>query len=358
MTDLFQKLRDKKAFIHLACAGAGASVIQELSSEPGASAWLNAADFLYSTESTDAFLGFKPEQYVFSTTAIYMAMEAYMKAYKWGRENPLGVGLTASIATERVHRGGQRWDIAVVTNDSLCMLNYLASDKTKGREARAADEAAIKGNILGLLHWIMDHGASTWKWRLDDFQIRETVLNFLACKGKEMEPCAIYPGAFNPPHKAHYQLANMAREKTGADVAYHINIDHPIKGTLTGQQILQRKKLLAGEKLLLSRDLPLYLDLARAYPGSPIVIGTDALQRMLDPKWGPNVYEMVQEFCQLGTVFYVGERIVNGQVLTADEVLRKWNNTSVQMNNRWIQVVGVTGSESSTEIRNEVDRAS
>lgn len=56
----------------------------------------------------------------------------------------------------------------------------------------------------------------------------------------------------------------------------------------------------------------LYLDKARAFPGVPMIIGSDALQRMLDPKWGPDPEELGEEFDRLGTFFYVTERALNG----------------------------------------------
>lgn len=350
---LFQKLRDSKAFIHVACAGAGSSLIHELWSEPGASAWLDGASFIYSPESMNDFLGFSPEKSVCEDTAIYMAMKAYQNAYKWGRENPIGVGVTASVASLVEHRGDHRAHYAIVTNDS-CYVNEEKFSKGIGKEYRECDEIDVRMSV----GWMLEELLKSVKdpaWlgvELGSENFLEKVLSYHDLSYTDHGPCAIYPGAFNPPHAGHHRFADMVRVATGKEVVYHINIDHPIKGTLTGQQILQRKKLLANETVFFTRELPLYIDLAKAYPGTPIVIGTDAIQRMLDPKWGPNVDVMVDQFCDLGTVFYVGERVIEGKVLTLAEVLKTWNGSSVSDNDAWTKVIGVTGPENSTEIRN------
>lgn len=54
-----------------------------------------------------------------------------------------------------------------------------------------------------------------------------------------------------------------------------------------------------------------------------MVIGVDALDRMLDPKWGPAVNPMLVEYAQLGTIFYVAPRIIAGRKLTLDQVLER-----------------------------------
>ena len=59
-------------------------------------------------------------------------------------------------------------------------------------------------------------------------------------------------------------------------------------------------------------------DKARRFPGSRILIGVDALIRMLDPKWGPPIEPMLQEFRQLGIKFLVADREVDGKLLTLD----------------------------------------
>jgi hypothetical protein len=51
------------------------------------------------------------------------------------------------------------------------------------------------------------------------------------------------------------------------------------------------------------------------------VIGADALLRMLDPKWGPEPLPMVCEFSELGTKLLVVGREIDGQFMTAHDVL-------------------------------------
>lgn len=71
--------------------------------------------------------------------------------------------------------------------------------------------------------------------------------------------------------------------------------------------------------VLTERD-PLFIDKARQFPGAGIALGVDALVRMLDPSWGPNVAEMLETFRALGTRFYVVGRSVDGRWTTIDDV--------------------------------------
>ena len=71
--------------------------------------------------------------------------------------------------------------------------------------------------------------------------------------------------------------------------------------------------------VLTERD-PLFIDKARQFPGAGIALGVDALVRMLDPSWGPNVGEMLETFRALGTRFYVVGRSVDGRWTTLDDV--------------------------------------
>ena len=79
---------------------------------------------------------------------------------------------------------------------------------------------------------------------------------------------------------------------------------------------MERAKLLEGYARLFTQNDPLYLDKARKFPGAKIVVGVDALIRMLDPKWGVAVEPLIAEFRALGTKFLVADREVNGQVET------------------------------------------
>jgi len=93
---------------------------------------------------------------------------------------------------------------------------------------------------------------------------------------------------------------------------------------------------------------PLYIEKARSFPGKAFVIGVDALLRMLDPKWGVEVPELLREFYELGTSFYVVGREVEGEWRTLEDVLTQipssYQNLFTEVGGRW--------DVSSTALRN------
>jgi hypothetical protein len=64
----------------------------------------------------------------------------------------------------------------------------------------------------------------------------------------------------------------------------------------------------------------MYLDKARAYPGIPLVLGADAMVRMLDPKWGLDLKEMFLAFKKLDTKLLVAGRTIGDKFVTVVDI--------------------------------------
>ena len=69
----------------------------------GSSAYLSGATFPYAPEEQEELLGFMPEHFCSREAAVDLASAAYMKAYRFGGKKPVGVGITASVASEKEH---------------------------------------------------------------------------------------------------------------------------------------------------------------------------------------------------------------------------------------------------------------
>jgi hypothetical protein len=103
----------------------------------------------------------------------------------------------------------------------------------------------------------------------------------------------------------------MAREN-GA--TFHVTVNPPHKPALSVTDVLRRAKWLDGFPRLFTADDPLYLDKARRFPGAKFLIGVDALERMLDPKWGVEPPVLLEELRRLGIRFLVADREVDGVI--------------------------------------------
>jgi Cytidylyltransferase-like len=357
MTDaaeLLQRLRDEaRARVYVACTGAGAGLSELLWSVPGASSFLVGTSFPYATSAVDEFVGFGVEHYASAATAVDLASAAFLHA--GAGSDAVGVGLTASVASLRPHRGEHRVYAASVTRQGS-RAYALELPRASGHAARTSDGAtadllgfvavldavglpsdAISSALPGLTTANAD-ALGNERFHAHPF--------FRATGAREELPRDVrvaFPGTFDPPHAGHLGMADAAQGLTGQTPIFWITAEPPHKAAVPFPELLRRARLLRGHDVLFTAGEPLYLDKARRYPGCHFVIGTDALGRMFDPKWGPGVDQLVREFRGLGTRFYVTSRLLDGKLVTLRDIADAPEDLCVEVPGRW--------DVSSTEIR-------
>jgi len=327
------KLKELGVSIHVIATGAGASVQQELWETPGSSAYLSGGSFPYSIEEQASILGFHPKHACSQETVIDLASNAYMKAYQWHGKKAVGLGLTASVASEQEHRGDHRLHVCVMTDDKV-LWSYKLLTKSSGLQARRMDNTICESYGLGLLKKALGLRSPDIAFRDVSALARERLFlrPFFTANGLRLTDVpmpegrfdfggyALMSGAFNPPHEGHYGIAHRMLMDYGKQAIFEITATPPHKEDLTTQQLLQRAKLLQGRDRVFTYNLPYYLDKARAFPGMPLMMGADAAQRMLDPKWGYNPQHMLEEFKKLNTHFYINARTINGNLITREDI--------------------------------------
>ncbi len=361
MINAFELLRDThNVQIHVASAGAGAGIAQLLWSVPGSSAYFSGATVLNAKEETVAFLGYEPSSYASEEAAIGLALAAYQKAYVPGSAKfPVGLGIAASVATLEVHKGAHRIHAALIMKGRALAFS-MEVEKGTGYVPRTRDGAAADQMGLALLCHALEVGCADLRDVKDvSAKARESLLTrpYFTALGERLSREAgvadkpiLYQGAFNPLHFGHVGGKRAIERAVGTDVVFTTTVNPPHKPELSVTDMLERAKGMRGHAFLLTENDPLYLDKARAFPGHGFAIGMDAALRMMDPKWGPDPSGMIQEFCQLGTRFYVFDRKVDGKVLTYEDLrlalpsnFREHNYVFLPMNKSW--------DVSSTELR-------
>src|SRR5262245_55034383 len=139
----------------LAATGGGSRAIGDLLSVPGGSRTVLEAVVPYSAEALIDFLHARPEQFCSPQTARLMAMAAWQRAreFQAGETGPnkvaaIGVGCTASLASDRPKRGAHRVHAAVQTAafTATHSLELIKNRRSRGEEEQLA--AAIVLNAV------------------------------------------------------------------------------------------------------------------------------------------------------------------------------------------------------------------
>lgn len=356
------KLKEANVSVHLIATGAGAGLQQMLWEVPGSSAYLSGCHLPYATEEQESLLGFMPERFVSEENAVDLASAAYMKAYKFGGKNPIGIGLTASVASEKMHRGDHRVFICAITNDSVKLVHHTL-EKGAGLAQRFED-----GKLCDSWGMMMLQDAANIISYDNAYDVTELARKrfftrpFFTANGKRLEVpsnnkrLALMSGAFNPLHEGHISVAQHVMDQYGNTVAYEVTAEPPHKEPMTVQSLLQRAKLLQGYDRLFTKSYPLYLDKARAFPGVSLVLGADAMVRMLDPKWGINPSDLLDEFYKLNTKLLVSGRLIDNKFVSCIDIINDLNKKDPLLGNKALHVLYPVDGRvdiSSTELRNQ-----
>lgn len=373
------KLKEAGVSIHVIATGGGAGLQQELWKVPGSSAYLSGASFPYSTEEQVELLGFTPEHFCSEDAAIDLASAAYMKAFNYGGKKPVGLGITATVASEKEHRGDHRVHACIITDDKVLTYHYKLI-KGVGEHRRYLDGGSCDDvgfymllDTLGVginpegttaeAGFHMLHCEDATEKALARFMLRPVFL----MDGKRypnldsLSKFGLMPGAFNPPHEGHFGMADSFYKETNIRPVFEISAKTPHKEPLKVQDMLKRAKMLRGRDVIFTVGLPYYLDKAKAYPGKPFVVGADAMVRMLDPKWGMDITDMLYEFLSLKTKFYVAERLINGKEVEAADIVEEvadflteeYDETNLDLAYDLIEDLEGRWDISSTDIRNK-----
>ena len=126
----------------LAVTGGGSGAIAELLRVPGGSRTLVEAIVPYSPDTLVDFIGHEPEQACSAETAVAMARRALARAERRSGPSALlvGVGVTASLVTDRPKRGDHRCHIAVTDGDRVDVVSIVLD---RGARDRAAEEDLV-----------------------------------------------------------------------------------------------------------------------------------------------------------------------------------------------------------------------
>jgi nicotinamide mononucleotide (NMN) deamidase PncC len=282
----------------LALTGGGSGAISALLRVSGASAAVLEIIVPYSSKALDDWLGGPVDQYCSESTARAMAMRAFERARALSSAEPrllCGIGVTASLATNRPKRGAHRiyvaWQSASTTAAVTC--RFTSGDCTRDAEESVATQLILYAvaescrvpaplpveTSLGFELARREHVADE-SWTELLLGRRTSVL--IAEHSAPPAPPVLFPGAFNPPHWGHELMAQIASQRYGKPVTFELSITNVDKRPLDYIEISDRLQRLAGRPVLLT-CAPTFVEKSQIAPGCVFVVGADTIRRIADP---------------------------------------------------------------------------
>jgi len=345
---LIAAIHDSKHQIVLAITGGGSGAISALLQQPGGSRTLLEAVVPYSASALADWLGGAPDQACCEATARAMAMASWMRARTLATDvDPhqlIGIGATASLASDRPKRGAHRVHVALQTATSTTTHSLVL---TKDQRDRQAEETlATKLLLLTLAQACQRETAEADSSFNKDIQNKDEQTNEQTTQSQQqaeaswtqlllgqqkyvaypptLQPQTIFPGAFNPPHIGHHHIATLAAKRLGHPVAFELSITNVDKPPLDFAEIAQRLHGLQAKtadgapcsEIQLLTDAPTFRAKAALFPGSTFVVGVDTLARIADPRYytgeAAGFTAAIQQIANHGCRFLVFGREIEG----------------------------------------------
>lgn len=302
-----------------AFAGAGAQALAWLHAVGGSSRTILEARDHYHPASLAQALGGAPERSASGEVAVGLARGSWARAGELLRDDPVpgprfGLGLAATIATDRAKRGSHRVHVAAVDGLGIAREDVVLEKGLRDREGEEAlasllllHVAAEACGVMGVPH--LPFTAAERRTR--SFEPGSEFAAFLARPEGVLEldvdgragpspfdrdvaerPTdagqalpALVSGSFHPLHEGHLRLARAAEAHLGRAVWFEMPIRNAEKATLDGGEARRRAAQFFGVRPLLLTHEPLFADKAERLGHTVFVVGADTARRVVEPRF-------------------------------------------------------------------------
>ena len=304
---LIQRIHDSPQQTVLAVSGAGSQAVAWLLGVAGASRTLLEVIVPYGPRSMIELVGHEPGQFVSAETAQDIAAATYRRSLRLREGTPpvLGLGCTATIATDRTKRGDHRAHIATWGDERVSTYSLLLD---KGFRDRAGEEELVSLLVLQALAEAcgIEPDLELGLTSADKLEVERrahpdplarllsgdadsvTVYPDGSMAVDEAVHAALLPGSFRPLHEGHRQLARAASNILSTGVVYELSVVNVDKPPLEREEVERRLEQFAGTATVVLTRAETFHKKSALFPGSPFVIGWDTAVRLVAPRYYGN----------------------------------------------------------------------
>ena len=98
-------------------------------------------------------------------------------------------------------------------------------------------------------------------------------------------PKLLFPGAFNPLHAGHRQMAKLAKRIVGVEAHFELSVNNVDKAPLELEEIAARVAQFDEPMHLWLTCLPTFLEKAEHFPETTFIVGADTIVRISDARY-------------------------------------------------------------------------
>jgi hypothetical protein len=314
----------------LALTGGGSGAGAQLFSVPGGSRTLLELLVPYHEQALLAFLGNRPEQFCSPRTSQVMARRARERAcWLAAGQAVLGLGCTASLATDRPKHGDDRFHVTVDSGDHHTTYSLILQKGARDREGEEAILDAVLLNALaeavGVPQRLQPHLLPSETVQVESELSAEPLAALLrgelsvVCREMDARqhvpadtPAVVLPGSFNPLHEGHEQLAAIASRLSARPTAFELSVTNADKPALAREEVERRLSQFTWRAPIWVTRAPTFAEKALLFPGAVFVVGADTAVRIVSPRYYQesvmSMTEALERLRQQGCRFLVAGR--------------------------------------------------